>query len=237
MLQYVAGADTVEGGKINVVRTEVSGGKKETLTFTFKALKVGSSNITVSGYTVCPTDPSYGDKFSTTVSNGKVTVKAPYQASTNASLASLSVGEGTLSPAFAKDKYNYSVQVGGGVDSITVSAKAADSKAKVSISGNKNLAEGDNTVKVVVTAEDGSTKKTYTIVVTRAKPSPTPTPTTGISRPVGEETHTLLSEITVTIPEGFEESFMEYEGYQIATLTSLVGNLTLVQMDDDKLYQ
>ena len=46
-------------------------------------------------------------------------------------------------------------------------ANPADSKASVtSVTGNDSLEVGENTVSVVVTAEDGSTSK-YNIVVTR----------------------------------------------------------------------
>ena len=55
------------------------------------------------------------------------------------------------------------------VSSITVKAKAEDSKAKVSVSGGSNLpAEETTNVTVKVTAENGSVK-TYTIKVTRGK--------------------------------------------------------------------
>ena len=51
--------------------------------------------------------------------------------------------------------------------SLAVTANPADSKASVtSVTGNDSLEVGENTVSVVVTAEDGSTS-TYNIVVTR----------------------------------------------------------------------
>ena len=51
--------------------------------------------------------------------------------------------------------------------SLAVTANPSDSKASVtSVTGNDSLEVGDNTVSVVVTAEDGSTG-TYNIVVTR----------------------------------------------------------------------
>ena len=51
--------------------------------------------------------------------------------------------------------------------SLSVTAFPADAKASVtSVTGNYSLEVGENTVSVVVTAEDGSTS-TYNIVVTR----------------------------------------------------------------------
>lgn len=86
--------------------------------------------------------------------------------SNNAYLKSLQVNQEGLNPSFSKTKYNYSLVVNGKVDSINVTALAEHSKAKVSVSGNNNLKDGDNTVNIVVTAEDGS-KKTYKIIVTK----------------------------------------------------------------------
>lgn len=69
---------------------------------------------------------------------------------------------------FSKTKTSYSVTVPSTVDSLKVVAKAADSKATVKVSGNSGFEVGsNNTIKVVVTAEDGKTTKTYTIKVTK----------------------------------------------------------------------
>lgn len=248
MLQYQSGdADGESAGTLRIIKESASG-TSQTLKFTFKSLAVGSTKVSVSGYIVCPTDVAYGDSLPTTVTNGTVTVKAPYQASTNANLKSLSVGQGSLSPAFSKSVYEYAVSVGGGVDRLTVSASPEDSKATVKVSGNTNLKEGANTVTIKVTAEDGKTTKTYKIIVTRAKPSPTPsptpsltpeptaTPTQGVTVSVGEQTLTLSDVITAQIPEGFEETTFEYENVTVPALRSLSGELLLVQMDDGKLY-
>ena len=68
---------------------------------------------------------------------------------------------------FSKNKTSYSVTIPSNVDSLNVIAKAEDSKAKVNISGNKNLEVGTNTIKVEVTAENGKTTKTYEVSVTK----------------------------------------------------------------------
>lgn len=248
VLQYQSGdADGQSGGTLRIIKESASG-TSQTLKFTFKSLAVGSTKISVSSYIVCPTDVAHGDSLPTTVTNGTVTVKAPYQASTNANLKSLTVGQGRLSPAFSKSVYEYAVSVGGGVDRLTVSATPEDSKATVKVSGNTKLKEGANTVTVKVTAEDGKTTKTYKIIVTRAKPSPTPsptptlspeptaTPTQGVTVSVGEQTLTLSDEITAQFPEGFEETEFEYENVTVPALRSLSGDLLLVQMNDGKLY-
>lgn len=79
-------------------------------------------------------------------------------------LSSLSVSEGSLSPEFKADTTQYTVNLGSDKTKLTVSAKAKDSKAKVSGTGEHNLKAGKNTITVKCTAEDGSVKN-YTITV------------------------------------------------------------------------
>ena len=63
----------------------------------------------------------------------------------------------------------YYANVANDVDMVTVSAMAMDSDAMVSgDTGDVDLMVGDNTVEVMVTAEDGTTMMTYTVMVNRA---------------------------------------------------------------------
>lgn len=64
-------------------------------------------------------------------------------------------------------KENWNATVPNDVAEVEVYATAKDSKAKVEGTGNVSLKEGDNTVKVKVTAEDGTTTKTYTLTIKR----------------------------------------------------------------------
>ncbi|MCH1942800.1 cadherin-like beta sandwich domain-containing protein [Holdemania massiliensis] len=93
--------------------------------------------------------------------------------SSDATLKSLNISEGTLFPEFSKDTMSYTATVDNSVSQLTVSAESTDTKATVTGSGVKNLADGTNTIEIGVTAEDGTTKKTYTIVVTRQAPKST----------------------------------------------------------------
>ncbi len=86
----------------------------------------------------------------------------------NADLSSLTVNQGTLTPAFSANATSYTVNVANNISNITVSATAADANATITGTGNRTLNVGDNTINVVVTAPDGTTKKTYAITVTRA---------------------------------------------------------------------
>lgn len=83
------------------------------------------------------------------------------------SLKSLVLSAGTLSPAFKYSTVNYKATVPHDVTNIAVSAVASNAKATVeSVTGNNNLQVGENVIKIVVKAENGTTA-TYAIKVTR----------------------------------------------------------------------
>lgn len=86
--------------------------------------------------------------------------------SSNNRLNGLSVDGYSLTPTFSSDNTNYSLIVENEVESIEVSAGAADGNASISGRGTHKLSVGDNTINIVVTAENGDTK-TYTITVVR----------------------------------------------------------------------
>lgn len=86
--------------------------------------------------------------------------------SSNANLSNLIVSPVDFTGFKASKTSGYSVTVENDVTEVKITAKTQNSKAKVSVSGNKDLKVGKNTVKVLVTAEDG-TQKTYTVNVTR----------------------------------------------------------------------
>lgn len=88
--------------------------------------------------------------------------------STNNNLASLTVGNATISPAFSAGTTSYTASVPFSVSKLNVSATAADSKASVSINSPNLTPNGTTNVTITVTAESGA-KKTYTIKVTRAQ--------------------------------------------------------------------
>ncbi len=94
----------------------------------------------------------------------------PPPLSSDASLSSLSVTGGTLDPAFSPAVTNYTATVPFR-SSVDVSATTSDDNASFTINGSNNttvaLTVGDNTISIVVTAEDSATTRTYTVVVTR----------------------------------------------------------------------
>ncbi|WP_214627249.1 cadherin-like beta sandwich domain-containing protein [Paenibacillus agaridevorans] len=102
--------------------------------------------------------------------------------STNAALAeliALNVEEELLiSPTFDSEQLHYALQVGSDVQSIMLTAEAADESASVTVDGNPiaagdsasvTLLPGANTIRIVVTAQLASVTRTYTIEATREK--------------------------------------------------------------------
>lgn len=97
------------------------------------------------------------------------TILVTRQASSDSSLASLSINETSLNETFVSTKTDYTASVSNNIDKVTINATANDPKAKsVTGTGVVNLTTGDNTISVVVTAEDNTTT-TYTIKINRAK--------------------------------------------------------------------
>ena len=96
-----------------------------------------------------------------------------YELSDDATLSVLSVSVGVLSPSFVSGTQVYTVDVDNGVDSLTISVTASNAGAVVSgDTGVQSLAVGVNVFTVTVTAQDGVTTKTYTVIVTRADVAP-----------------------------------------------------------------
>ena len=86
--------------------------------------------------------------------------------SQNANLKSLILEETDLAPEFKSEITEYTATVGLDVKNIKVAAEAEDSEATVTVKGNNDLEEGENTITIVVEAEAGNTK-TYMVKVTK----------------------------------------------------------------------
>lgn len=98
-------------------------------------------------------------------------LKAGHIAGTDATLSSLSVSSGTLSPEFDAGVTDYTVELSTGSTSVTVSATASDPLATVDGTGEIDVSSGSATATITVTAEDGTTTMTYTLNITVAKSS------------------------------------------------------------------
>lgn len=89
--------------------------------------------------------------------------------STDSTLSSLSIAEGAITPEFNKDVKEYAITVPNEVTKLNITATPTDSKATVSVTEYEELKEGENTITISVTAEDGTTKTDYVIKATRQR--------------------------------------------------------------------
>ena len=106
------------------------------------------------------------------------TVTVTLVASNNASLSSLAISSGILTPSFSMTTTVYNVDVDASITDITVTPTVNESHANVTVngaavasgapSGAINLSFGTNRIDVVVTAQDANTSKTYGIFVARS---------------------------------------------------------------------
>lgn len=129
------------------------------------------------------------------INSDYLTTEKPVVESSNNDLKSLKIEQYELVPEFDPDVTEYSMKISENSDALIVDAEAEDEKAEVKITGNDELLTGENVIEIVVTAEDGSTKK-YTINVTK-----------------GEELKTSLSELNVadyTLTPEFDSNVYEY---------------------------
>lgn len=157
--------------------------------------------------------------------------------SSNASLGSLVISAGTLSPEFSAATKDYTATVDYSCSSLAVTANPADSKASVtSVTGNDSLEVGENTVSIVVTAEDGSTS-TYNIVVTRRTeddPENADKQDNWKKFDINGTEWTMVNDIPEdVVPEGFEHSKTVIDGLEYNTLHGTFGDITLVYLQSE----
>ena len=101
-----------------------------------------------------------------TDSNSSSSSSTEKKKSNDITLKSLSLSVGNID--FKSDTFLYSVSVPYDIENISVEAIASSDKAIIEIQKPDVLVVGENIIKIIVTAEDG-TRGTYVIIVTREK--------------------------------------------------------------------
>jgi gliding motility-associated-like protein len=119
-------------------------------------------------------------------------IRAP---SANANLSFVTISNGSLSPIFSSATTQYTTGVGNTVTDISITPTLADATATLTVNGKAvvnglattvgGLVAGDNSVTIVVTAQDGVTKIIYVIVIHKAAP-PEAITATNILSPNGD---------------------------------------------------
>ena len=148
--------------------------------------------------------------------------------SSNNALSSLTVSAGTLTPAFDPAVTEYTLSLPQGTEKITLTATPSDSNATVQGDGELTLQEGENTLPLVVTAENGDTK-TYTVT---AKVAQAPTLFLDYN---GQRLGVVKDVSQVTPPAGFAPAEpITYSGDTLPIWTDVSGKRTLVYLMDEK---
>ena len=152
---------TISSLEINDINTDVLSSS-----ITGKLVTVGGAAPTSSS----TSKPTSSSTSSTSTSTSSSSAPAP---STNAKPTSISVSGYTMSPTFNADTKDYTVTVPATASYVTINVTKGDSKQTVTGDGNFTLTGDTSTAKVVVTAEDGVTKKEYNITVKKQAVTPT----------------------------------------------------------------
>lgn len=168
-VEFTGGSENASGGSGVIRVTSGMEGKTEiATTLNFRALKAGTTQITVTsweGYDADGAALTMDRQGSSTI-----TIAAGEQAlSADAALKSLQVSPGTLDPAFDPAVENYSTSVSLDTERLTVMAVPNSDTATVAVEGGTELQPGANTVVCRVTAQDGTTVRTYTIQVNKVE--------------------------------------------------------------------
>lgn len=209
----------------------VTAGGSGTVTVTVTASDVAANDgvTVISGsqsVSVAISTPSAGGSSSSS-NNSSAKPTETVKKATDNNLASLTVSAGTLSPAFDAGTTNYEVNLDAKASKISVDAKAKDSKASVSGTGEHDLKVGPNTIQVVCKAENGATK-TYTITVNVDE-------TPQVYTKYGKQRLGVVRNLNgLGIPNSFEETKVKVDGEEVTAYHSNNMNKTIVYMVNDK---
>lgn len=203
--------------------------KSTSVTCYFTAKKSGSGSFTIKNYDIFGMDEK---KMTTTISPAYVTVitqaqlEASYSKDNN--LKSLSISNGELTPAFNKNTTTYSVELPNGTTKTTIKGTVSDSSASVSGLGSKTLKEGLNQFKIVVTAENGSTK-TYTLNITVKELEP-------ITVTIEDQEYNVVRKASLLEQpnKNFVEKEIQIEEKSVPAYYNEVLNYTLVGLQDQE---
>lgn len=215
-------------GSLSCVQTGgiTSGGSS--VKFVFKARKSGSTTVGVKSASML----DYTGK-EISFSKGSVSITAKTQAeieanySTNAYLSNLRVVDYEITPEFKKDVYEYNLEVENNVEKITIRGTKADSSASISGTGEKELTEGMNSFKIVVTAEKGN-KKTYTININRKELNP-------INVKIDDKDYTVVrKEDVLTAPTYYTSTTIKINDEDVPAFVSEITGYTLVGLKDEE---
>lgn len=236
---------TLESGDLAPMGFE---GDNRTNQLVFRANSTGTGTVSISAGSYCIAGVDYDASGSASVtivaadkpddsepapaptpSGGSSTDNDPgVSLSSNNALSSLTVSAGTLTPAFDPAITEYTLSLPSQSDRLTITANPSDSRATVQGDGDISLQDGETSLSVVVTAEDGSTR-TYTITVQVAQ-----APTLFLDYN-GQRLGVVKDVSQVTPPAGFAPAEpITYSGDTLPIWTDVSGKRTLIYLMDEK---
>lgn len=225
---------TLESGDLAPMGFE---GDNRTNQLVFRANDTGTGSVWISAGSYCVSGVDYDASGSASVaivsastpddSEPDYTPSAPGKSGNNA-LSALTVSAGTLTPAFDPAVTEYALSLPQGTEKLTLTATPSDSNATVQGDGELTLRAGENTLPLVVTAENGDTK-TYTVT---AKVAQAPTLFLSFS---GAKLGVVKDVEGVTPPTGFTAAEPVSQGGDTLPLwVDANGKHTLVYLVDEK---
>ena len=215
--------------------------KSKSYTFTFRAKSSGTATVKVSNAEII----DYDTEKNMSISGGSTSFTVMTQSQLEASysknnyLSSLEVEGQTLTPEFDKETLEYNLELEYGTESINIITDTEDSKASVDGDGKVTLSQGMNAIKVVVTAENGSTR-IYTINATVKELDPINVNLDGTNYSVVREEEFLPSassayqKTTIQIDEKDVPAYYnEVVDFTLVGLKNEAGNINLYIYKDD----
>ena len=234
-LQFLSGDHTSDGsaGIVLVTGDSSMGTTEYSFSLKFKALAQGTTSLEINDYELYDVDSKAAslDKKGSSA----ITIAQGETGASDATLKSLKISPGTLTPAFDPEVTEYTAVVAETIEKVTVSAPTSDANAKVVISGNSGLVLGDNTVTCKVTAQDGSSN-TYTITVTRQEGLSEEDATEAVSSSSDKAVvNGIEYDVAATfddsiIPDGYNSQEVEYHGGKVKAAVEADRGITLIYL-------
>ena len=167
--------------KINYIWFDRSGKGEVTgiiKTFRFKAKKDGIATFILNGnfYTnkAQEVDTSFNNLQVNITNNDKSILQKQAEEETgesndisNSKLQNLRLNIEGLVPEFNKDVFDYYLTVNNNINNLEILTVPENKNSKIEITGNENLKEGLNIIKVRITSEDNTSSTSYIINVTK----------------------------------------------------------------------
>ena len=201
--------------------------KSKTYTFTYKAKSSGTGSINIKNSLVYGYDENKMSVSSGSKSFNMMTYSQLQDTySKNNYLSSLKVDGVELNPIFDKDTLEYNIELENGTENINISASKEDSRSSISGVGEISVSEGINALKVVVTAQSGSTR-TYTINATVKELSPIIVDINGVKNTVIRK-----KEFMPTVSMYYDETVIKINEEEVPAYYNTVTNFTLVGLKD-----